>query len=255
MVLNSLLDPILSPLLLLYPVVAIGIMALVITIIINIITKLVTDQTLMKDLKDEMKALQKQMKELKDNPKKMMEVNKKFTEVNMKYMGKSMKSTLYTFIPIIIIFGWMSGHLAYEPIHPGEEFTVALEFAEGYTGPVNMSSLPELEYVSSRVQEVNAAQAVFVVKAPDPGEYRMTFSYGDFSSEHDVLISNEVEYLSPVMRQKDKYNPLKQIVVGNEKVKPLGDFSLFGWEPGWLATYIFFSLVFSLVLRRVMKIY
>jgi len=254
-VFDSLLNPILWPLLKLYPVAAIAILALVITIIINVITKLVTDQNLMKDLKDEMKALQKQMKTLKDNPKKMMEVNKKFTEVNMKYMGKSMKSTLYTFIPIIIIFGWMSGHLAYEPIYPGEEFTVALEFAEGYNGLVNISALPELEYVSGQIQEVNADQAVFVLKGVDSGEYRLNFAYGDFTSEHDVLITMETDYLNPVKQQKDKYNPLKKIIVGHEKVKPLGNIDIFGWQPGWLATYIVFSLIFSLGLRKVMKIY
>jgi uncharacterized membrane protein (DUF106 family) len=252
---NSLLNPVLWPLLKLYPLAAIAILALIITIIINVITKLVTDQSLMKDLKDEMKSLQKQMKELKDNPKKMMQVNKKFTEVNMKYMGKSMKSTLYTFLPIIIIFGWMSGHLAYEPINPMEEFTVDIEFAEGYSGIVNVTSLPELTYVSEQEQSVVASQAQFIFKAPDPGEYRLVFSYGDFTFEHDVLISSGLDYSNPEARQGDKRNPLEKLLVGNKRIKPLGDISIFGWQPGWLGTYIILSILFSLVMRRVMKVY
>ena len=31
--------------------------------------------------------------------------------------------------------------------------------------------------------------------------------------------------------------------------------NLLGWEMGWLAVYIIFSIVFSLALRKVMKVY
>jgi uncharacterized membrane protein (DUF106 family) len=36
---------------------------------------------------------------------------------------------------------------------------------------------------------------------------------------------------------------------------PLGAFSLLGWHPGWLGTYIILSLIISLLLRKVMKVY
>ena len=44
---------------------------------------------------------------LKDNPEKMTQVNKQLMEKNLTYMKHSMKPMLFTFIPIIVIFGWM----------------------------------------------------------------------------------------------------------------------------------------------------
>ena len=66
-----------------------------------------TNQELMKKLKEEMKDYQKQIKELRSNPARAME-SEKAMESNMKYMSHSFKPTLITIIPIFIIFGWMS---------------------------------------------------------------------------------------------------------------------------------------------------
>ena len=104
------------------------ILSFIVSIIIIIITKYTTDQALMKKLKGDLKEHQKQIKELKGNPAKAMEVQKKSMELNMKYMMHSLKPTLITFIPIILIFGWMSSTFAYESIKPGQEFSVTLFF-------------------------------------------------------------------------------------------------------------------------------
>ena len=82
-------------------------LSFLITLIMTVLYKFLTDQKLMKELKDDMKALQKEMKLLKENPSQMMEVQKKAMEKNMKYLMQSLKPTLITFIPILIIFEWM----------------------------------------------------------------------------------------------------------------------------------------------------
>lgn len=107
---NNLLDALLGPLLNMpdpYGLLAISFM---ITGLITLAYKFMTDQELMKSLKEELKEIQKELKKLKDNPEKMMEVQKKAMEKNMKYMMHSMKPTLITFIPIIIIFGWLRNY-------------------------------------------------------------------------------------------------------------------------------------------------
>ena len=75
-----------------------------------------TNQELMKSLKAEIKDFQKEMKGYKDDAVKMMELQKKAMQKNMKYMKHSMKPTLFTFVPIIIIFGWL--RTTYTPIGP-----------------------------------------------------------------------------------------------------------------------------------------
>jgi len=71
MVFETLLDPIFSPLLKLNPLVGIALISFLISAIITVIYKYVTDQNLMKRLKEEIKAFQKEMKELKDHPEKV----------------------------------------------------------------------------------------------------------------------------------------------------------------------------------------
>jgi len=125
---EGILSPIFDPLLKLPMLWVIVIMSFLITFLITLIYKFTTNQSLMKDLKNEMKELQKEMKELKSEPQKMMAVQKKAMQSNMKYMSHSMRSMLFTFIPIILIFGWMNANLAYEPIVPNQEFTTSVLF-------------------------------------------------------------------------------------------------------------------------------
>ena len=83
MVFESLLDPVFSPLLQLHPLWGIAIISLILTWIITLVYKWVTDQKLMKELKDDIKSVQKEMKEFKDNPAKVIEIQKKAMEKNI----------------------------------------------------------------------------------------------------------------------------------------------------------------------------
>ncbi len=89
------------------PLVAIIIISFLMTLLITLAYKFLTNQVLMKSLKEEIKGFQKEMKENKDNPQKVMEIQKQALEKNMKYMMHSFKPTLFTFIPLIIIFTWL----------------------------------------------------------------------------------------------------------------------------------------------------
>src|SRR3989344_6394446 len=136
--LNTLLDPVFNPLLQFPPLVGVLIISLIISVMITVIYKFTTNQSLMRDLKNEMKELQKETKELRSEPEKAMQVQKKAMETNMKYMMHSMKSTIFTILPIIIIFGWLNANLAYEPILPGQEFSVSATFAKGISGNISL---------------------------------------------------------------------------------------------------------------------
>jgi uncharacterized membrane protein (DUF106 family) len=52
-----------------------------------------------------------------------------------------------------------------------------------------------------------------------------------------------------------KKSSAQKIVVGNVAVHPFGRFHLFSWYPGWLGTYIIFSIALSFLLRKLMKVY
>ncbi|MFC2136002.1 EMC3/TMCO1 family protein [Bacteroidota bacterium] len=249
--LEGLLNPVFNPLLDLGYFWAILIISFVLTLLITLIYKYVTDQELMKSLKTEMKELQKELKQLtKTNPSKAMAHQKKVMEKNMQYMKHSFKPTLYTFIPIIIIFGWLNSHMAYIPIEPNTPFIVTAEFAEGTFGEVSLSALPELNITSEAIQEIENSQASWTISG-DEGEYLLKVIYDNREFEKDLLITSEREYAEPIKAIKD--SNLKKIVVGNEKVLPFHDIGL-NVNLSWIWTYIILSLVFSFGLRKLLKI-
>ncbi len=84
--------------------------SLALSVAMTLAYKYITNQKMMKELKDEMKIYQKEMKELKDSPEKMLNLQKKVMEKNMKYIMESFKPTLVTMIPALIIFAWLRTH-------------------------------------------------------------------------------------------------------------------------------------------------
>ncbi|HLC64934.1 MAG TPA: EMC3/TMCO1 family protein [Candidatus Nanoarchaeia archaeon] len=253
MVFEKLLDPVLSPLLGLPPILIMLILSLVISLIITLIYKYTTNQSLMKQLKDEIKEFQRQMKELKHDPSKMMEVQKKAMQTNMKYMMHSMRATLFTFIPIIIIFSWMSANLAYEPIAPQKEFIVTANFDDVASGAASIKVPEGLTVLGNDTQQIANKRVSFVLKGEE-GNYAddkaIRVEYHEQAAFKSVMVTNGPRY-APVV-EGSKSGNIKSIEINNEAVKVL---NIFGWRIGWLGTYIIFSIAFSLGLRKLFKIY
>jgi uncharacterized membrane protein (DUF106 family) len=248
----NLLNPVLNPLLALGPIWALLIISIIISLAITLVYKFATNQEKMKELKLEMKASQKQMKALKGEPEKLMAMQKESMKKNMEYMKYSFKATLITLIPILIIFGWMQAHLAFEPIMPGEDFTLKTIFDKEAKGEVTIVVPEEIELLSEEKQEVDD-ELEWELQASEEGQYVIYFKLNEERAKYskDITVSQQLEYAEPV----EKWPDFGMIEIEYNKLKPLGKFSIFGWQPGWLALYIVFSLVFSLGLRKIFRLY
>ena len=251
----SILDPILGPVMSIPAPWNLLLISFIITGGITLLYKFATDQKLMKDLKQEMKDLQKEMKSLKDNPEKMMSVQKEAMKVNMEYMKHSLKPTLFTMLPILLIFGWMSGALAYDPITVGESYTIMADFAEGVSGQAQLVLDLESEFSSSEaVQMISEGSATWRVKSSVAGEHILAVETGDASETITVLVTEgELDYADAELKFEE--SDISKISVGYNKLTPLGGLSIFGWNPGWLALYIVVSLILSLSLRKAMGLH
>jgi uncharacterized membrane protein (DUF106 family) len=250
MVFENILDPVFNPLLKMHPALAILLMAFLITLLITLVYKFTTDQKKMKKLKEEMKQYQKKTRELsKKDPKKAMELQQEAMKGNLDYMKSSFKSTLYTLIPIIIIFGWLNTHMAYYPINPGTEFTFTAYFAEGHAPTAQLSSIPDLEIFSNATRPIEGGQAAWKLKGAE-GEYKLTLDYNDEQYEQSLLISSQNKYAPP--EKVFSNSKLKKTVIGNEKIYPLKDL---GIKLNWLWTYIIFSVLMSMGIRKLLKVY
>jgi uncharacterized membrane protein (DUF106 family) len=258
MAFETLLNPILNPLLgMLGYFWTLLILVFVITLIITLIYKYTTNQSLMKDLKAELKSFQKQIKELKSKPDEAMKVQKKMMETNSKYMMHSFKPMIFTFLPIIIFFGWMSAHLAYYPILPSEEFSVTMNFNDGVTGNVELILSEGLSPINELNQTITANQATWFLRGEE-GEYLLEYKFNNQIYNNEVVISTAKDYKEPL--SKIKGGGITDIVINLEKVRPLEKIPLVNSIPwiggfGWLGTYIILSLIFSSLLRKMMKIY
>ena len=249
MVFDNLLNPVLGPLLKLPSLWAIVLLSFLISLIITLIYKFTTNQSLMKDLKEEMKAFQKQIKELKHDPKKAMEMQRMSMKTNMKYMGHSMRSTLFTFIPIILIFGWMTSHLSYYPILPGQDFTTTVVFEKGIDGEIELSVPDGLYIEGSVVKEIKDSEVKWVLNGEE-GEYLLEYNFNDNKYTNEVLITKDREYKNPTKNVRD--GNINVIKIDYKKNIVL---NIFGWKLGWLGSYIILSIIFSMLLRKLMKIY
>ncbi|MDP7141361.1 MAG: EMC3/TMCO1 family protein [Candidatus Woesearchaeota archaeon] len=248
--LEGLINPIFAPLLKLPMLLAIGIIAFLVSLIITLVYKFTTNQDLMKRLKTEMKEFQKEIKELKHDPEKAMEVNKKAMESNMKYMMQSMKSTLFTFLPIIIIFGWMNAYIAFEPILPGQEFTTTVLLDGNFkNGNIELIAPVDVEIMSDNPKTIEDGKAIWLLKGK-AGEYLLEYNFQGKSYLKELLISSSQEYSKPLKKVNDGF--VKSVSIDNKPMKVL---NLFGWKVGWLGTYIIFSLIFSMTLRKIIKVY
>jgi uncharacterized membrane protein (DUF106 family) len=227
------------------PLLAIAVVSFAISLLITLIYKWTTNQQEMKRLKDELKEHQAKMKSHKDNPEKMMAIQKQAMAVNMQYMSKSMKSTFITFIPILLIFGWMSSNFAYEPLMPNQEFTITAVLKKEISGNVSMTVPEGLEAVGDTTKPIENGMATFTLKGKE-GDYFVTLASNGQEVDKRVLITTGKKYAT--VSETYKSDIFKSATLGNNPLKVF-------WKLSWIWAYIIFAIIFSTVLRKVMKIY
>ena len=252
--LDPVLTPLFQPLLNLSPFWGLVILAFLISLIITLVYKYATNQNEMKRLKERQKEYQKRMKTLRSEPEQMMKVQKEAMGANMEYMKHSFKAMIYTFIPIILIFGWMSAHLVYDPIMPGDKYEVQAEFAEGITGVATLEVKTGDKVIATSEQKINS-KATWRLTGTE-GLHTLTVKTPGDEKSREVLVTTEQKYIEPIS-EFDK-SDITKITVKHDELKPFSeiwDGSLYGWKPGWLGTYILFSILFSIVLRKWFKVY
>lgn len=89
------------------PKIAIIVISFLATLFITIISYFLTDKELMRRIKQKQKVLREEMKKYRDNPEKMLEINKQMMEDFPHQMKQSLKITVVTLVPMLLLFGWL----------------------------------------------------------------------------------------------------------------------------------------------------
>ena len=82
------------------------------------------------------------------------------------------------------------------------------------------------------------------------GEYLLEYVIDGKKYYKEVLITEKNRYKEPVKMVNDGI--VKSIQIEHKEKKLI---NLFGWKIGWLGTYIIFSIIFSMLVRKVIKVY
>lgn len=226
------------------------IISFVVSLFINIVYKFMTDQKRLKEIREEIKLHQKRMKELRDDPKKLMEVQKDAMKIQMEMFTQTMRSTFITIIPLLLLFAWMNAHFAYAPIKPGQDFTTTMLFKEDTSGSPEIIVPEGIKITGSAVVDINDNhEAVWNLKGEE-GEYLLQYKFEALSFDKEVLITQNSDYKAPV--KNINQNDVEQISISHDKNILL---NIRNFKIGWLGTYIIFSLIFSMVLRKIMGLY
>ncbi len=229
--------------------VSIGIISFLLSILVILIYKYSTNQTLMRSLKGEIQEHQKSLKQHKDNPDKMMEVQKLAMEANMKYLSHSMRPTLITFLPLLFIFGWLSAHFQYVPISPGV-FGVDVSTFSNNSESVNVSLPLGVDFINKSAEtQGNLLLNHFMLRAGEVGKYTLNFSTSNRSYTKIVDVTTLQRYEPPEKIVDDGF--VKSITTIQ---KPLVVFDLGFFTLKWIGTYIIFSIIFSMSLRKLLNI-
>ena len=100
-----------------YPTYSIIFFSLVVTLISTLVTKWLTNQAHLKTLKERQKQIQKDLKKCKPGDKLFEELQAELIQISMTMMKSTFKPLLITFIPFLILFGWI--RRTYVDILPG----------------------------------------------------------------------------------------------------------------------------------------
>ncbi len=234
-----------------HPLASIAIVAFTVTLFTSLVYRFVTDQKKMKVLKSELKELQKMMKSHRGNPDKLMKIQKDAMEKNMEYMRHSMKPMLFTMLPLILMFGWLNSHIAYDPILPNEPFDVWVEMNPDVQGMVELEvypDVPEFSIEGDNPQEISGGEVRWTLSGP-PDDYELRYTYEDEEVYQELLITEKPMYAEPTKRGEGSF---RQMNIGNERVQPL---SFLGLSWGWIWSYIIMSIIFSLTVRKLLKVH
>lgn len=100
------------------PLVGIIFVSFVLSLLSTLSWKYLTDQILLKELREKTKALHAQVKNNKDNPAKLKEINSKMAKENLESLKlqykQSIKPMIATLIPFAFAFSWIRNNSAFQ---------------------------------------------------------------------------------------------------------------------------------------------
>ena len=211
------------------PQLAVGLIALVLSLFSVLVTKLVIDEDKLRDVRKRMSEDQKKIKGMDPNSKEYKEIQDRIVKDSLYVTKESYKPMLYTTVVFILVWIWLSHTYAYSPISVGN--TIFLN--------VNGN-----ENVYSKCLGINST-------APISGEYKVTQSNCSLfvgNSKIKIPIGSKKEIKKNIGKTEVQIKPPKLVFMNLPFSIPY-----VGKKIGYLGYYIIVSLILSSILNVAFK--
>lgn len=225
-----------------FPLFFLIIISILVTLLTSLITKYFTDQKEMKKIKDEMNKRQKDMKKTKD-PKELSKIQKEVLKLNSEYFKHSMKATMFTFLPILLIFAWLIPIYSEQPFEPGSELEI--EIISNKIEDVSLELPDEIALLNKTETQKSA---IFLIKSEKEGEYEVNIL--PCNESFNLISSNSLVKKTPSII-KTENQCASEIRLKYQSLK----FNIFGLKLGWFWIYLIISLITSSIFKKIFKIF
>ena len=172
--------------------VGMAIVALIATLFSTVVYKYTTDQLLLKRIKRETKELQEKSKSFKDNQEKLMQINKEIMSKSFEQMKITFKSSMYTMLPLLIVFIYLAGNFTYEPIKPNEQFELNI-YSNNKSIEYQLPKKIKLIEVNNIEEDKNYITNLKLI-SNNTGLVIIPIE----NTKHRILISDKIEYEDPI---------------------------------------------------------
>lgn len=239
----ALLDPIFLPLFKFNLLLGLVVISFIVTLFSTLIYKYTTDQLLMKRIKREIKELQEKAKAAAEDPQKVMEINKEMFSKSMEQMKSNFKSSMYTMIPVMVILLYLSSSFSFAPISPNQEFEIEVTTNQDIEINLENPDLTLNKIEKYKLEDTYLTSYFFV--GDKQGDYTVSFN----NNTQTIKLTNEYGFIEPVQQVN------KEIVKIETKHDKLVFLNLFGWRLGWFGAYIIISILFSMIIRKLLNVH
>jgi len=218
-------------------------MSFFLTLIITLIYVNMTPQPRIKHLKQEIKELNKERSTHIGDKNVLEIINKELGRKNMEISSYSLRPTLLTIIPIFLIITWMWSSVAVIPLQENIPFKIYL-FLDNTTNTYTVSSI-NTQGLSLLNSDSNNSLYQYTLQG-SKGNYTPQWLIDNKIYNISLKITDRQEYTSSPKIIKDGI--VNAIVIDYKEAKPF-----FGL--GWFWEYLFFSILFNIILRKIMDVH
>ncbi len=226
-------------------------------ILMLVIFKATSDQSGIKRAKDLVKGHFLAIRLYRDDIGLMFDTMKNIVLSNLFYMRKSLRPMLFLIVPVALVLIQLGSRYEFRPFRVGESIVVSLQLAET-NEPTDFSqvelSLPAgLRTDMPPVRVESRGEINWRLRAEAPGEYSLTFRYGDQSVTKKLRVLDRLVPVAPSVARDQLVvtllNPAEPSLPETSFAKlisvtyPRRDFEFFGWQIHWLVAFFVLSLV------------